>query len=190
MILNKSEIKERIEKNGMVSEYINLVTQIQSNGFDISVKDISIYRSPGTIDFDNSKRELPEYIRLKDCTDEYHLQFGGYLINYNEHLRIPDDIIAIGYPRSSLLRMGANIPSAIFDAGFNGYSQGMLIVNNSYGLNITKNARVLQLIFLDREDDNSSYNGKYAAPLAIDGDFYHNKVNEEDCQIYECIKMV
>ena len=147
----------------MISDYIDISTQAQSNGFDLTIKNISLYHGAGTIDFDNTKRGMPEYIAIHNWK-LHHLEFGVYLIDFNEKLEIPNDIIALGYTRSSLLRIGVNIPSAVFDAGFKGYPQGMLIVNNKYGLNIHKNARVLQLIFLDREDDNSCYDGEYALP--------------------------
>ena len=164
MILNKSQISEYITKKNMITNYIDIDAQIQSNGFDLTVKGISLYHGSGTIDLDNTHRGMPEYIIIQN-QGSHHLEFGAYLIDFNEKLKIPNDIVALGYSRSSLLRMGANIPSAVFDAGFEGYPQGMLIVNNKHGLDIHKNARVLQLIFLDRENDDSSYNGKYALPL-------------------------
>jgi len=164
MILNKSEILKYINNNKMISEYVDLDIQLQPNGFDLTVKNISLYYGSGTIEFDNAKRGMPEYIAIQN-RKSHHLEFGAYLIDYNEKIKIPNDIIALGYPRSSLLRIGVNVPSAVFDAGFEGYPQGMLIVNNKHGLNIHKNARVLQLIFLDREDDNSCYDGEYALPL-------------------------
>ena len=159
MILNKTQILERI-KSGMITKYIDLNTQIQPNGFDISVKEISLFMSTGTIDFDNTKRKLPLYLDLTSYLS-YHLQHGSYLVEFNEKFNIPNDLIAIGYSRSSLLRMGAFIPSAIWDAGFNGYGQGMLIVNNNYGINIMKNARIMQLVFIEKKDDESVYEGKY-----------------------------
>ena len=161
MILNRSEIKERIEKTKMISQFIDMDKQLTSNGFDITVKDISIYQGAGTIDFDNSKREMPKYVRLVDHKGFYHLQFGAYLVDFGEKFAIPEDIIALGYTRSSLLRMGAHIPSAVWDAGFEGYGQGMLIVNNLYGINVMENSRVMQLVFMGRNDDDSLYGGRW-----------------------------
>ena len=161
MILNRSEIKERIEKTKMISQFIDMDKQLTSNGFDITVKDISIYQGAGTIDFDNSKREMPKYVRLVDYEGFYHLQFGSYLVDFTERLNIPNDLIALGYTRSSLLRMGAHIPSAVWDAGFNGYGQGLLIVTNPYGINVMEKARVMQLVFLERKDDDSLYGGQW-----------------------------
>ena len=161
MILNRSEIKERIEKEKMISGFVSMDKQLNSNGFDITVKDISIYQGAGTIDFDNSKREIPKYIRLVNHEGFYHLQFGAYLVDFREKFAIPNDLIALGYTRSSLLRMGAHIPSAVWDAGFEGYGQGMLIVTNPYGINVMEKARVMQLVFIERKDDDSLYEGRW-----------------------------
>ena len=159
MILNKTEILERI-KSGMISEYIDLDTQLQPNGFDITIKEISLFMNTGTIDFNNTSRKLPLYLDVTSYFP-YHLQHGAYLIEFNEKFNIPSDLTALGYSRSSLLRMGAFIPSAVWDAGFKGYGQGMLLVENNYGINIKENARVMQLVFMLRDDDKSAYDGMF-----------------------------
>lgn len=160
MILNESEIKERIKK-GMIRQFTNLDIQLQANGFDLSLQDISLIKGSGMIDFSNDERKMPDYIILKSDHSKYHLQYGVYLIDFNEYFEIPNDIVALAYSRSSLLRCGAYIPSAIFDAGFHGSVQCILIVSNSYGLELKRNARLLQLVFFERRDDSSCYHGSY-----------------------------
>ena len=159
-MLNRSEILKYINDDKMIDEYVDLSTQLQPNGFDITVKDISLYMGAGTVDFDNTNRELPKYSNITSHYT-YHLQCGSYLIDYNEKFSIPNNLIALGYTRSTLLRCGAFIMSAVWDSGFHGYGQGMLSVSNNYGINIQKNARVLQLIFIEKKDDKSIYDGKY-----------------------------
>ena len=160
MILNKTQILERIKDEDMISEYVDIDKQITCNGFDVTIKNLSMYMESGTIDFDNTERELPKCLPLAHYY-KYHLQQGAYLIDFNEHIKIPNDLIAIGRTRSSLLRMGSYVPSSIWDSGFEGYSQGTIVVNNNYGMDMIKNARVLQLIFLEKKEDNFLYNGIY-----------------------------
>jgi dUTP pyrophosphatase len=167
MILNKSEIKARIEEEGMIKSFINMDLQLQGNGFDLSVNNISRFKGVGTIDFDNKERKMPNYIMLKSKNNKYFLQSASYLIDFNEFLAIPADIIALGYTRSSLLRCGAFIPSAVFDAGFHGNVQGVLVVSNAYGLRLKRNARLLQLIFFERRNDGSLYQGNYNGSLNL-----------------------
>ena len=166
MILNKTQIRKRIEKDEMISEFIDIDNQLTSNGFDITIKKLSLYMGAGTIDFDNTNRELPRYLNLTTYY-KYNLQYGIYLIDFNEYLKMPKDLVGIGYVRSTLLRCGVYVPSAIFDSGFCGYSQGMLIVNNNYGINIMKNARVMQLVFMTKKDDGSVYNGRWGEEVMM-----------------------
>ena len=65
MILNKTQILARIKDDDMISEYVDLDRQITGNGFDITLKDISLYMGAGTIDFNNTKREMPKYTKLR-----------------------------------------------------------------------------------------------------------------------------
>ena len=161
MILSKKQILERILSEGMVGQFVDLSTQIQSNGFDITVKNFLRFEEAGTIDFSNEERKIPAYSPFPPKKNCYHLSPGSYLINFNERLNIPEDLIALGYTRSSLLRMGAHIPSAVWDAGFEGYGQGLLIVTNPYGINVMERARVMQLVFIERTEDDSLYGGRW-----------------------------
>jgi dUTP pyrophosphatase len=68
-------------------------------------------------------------------------------ITYNEVVHLPQNIMALGLPRSSLLRCGVNIHTAVWDAGYSGRSQSLLVVYNPMGFLLHRNAKVLQLIF-------------------------------------------
>ena len=111
----------------------------------------------------NINTEFPEYTAFEIFSDSVLIfnSLRDFDIDFNEYIKIPSDLIAIGRTRSSLLRMGAHVPSSVWDSGFEGYSKGMLIVNNNYGMNIQRNARVLQLIFMEKKEDNFLYNGIY-----------------------------
>jgi len=69
----------------IIDEAIDFKKQAQVNGFDLSVKEIFTLKGEGAIDFDNSKRVLPEYEPLPKKDDEYwELQPGAYVVRYNE----------------------------------------------------------------------------------------------------------
>ena len=69
---------------------------------------------------------------------------------------------AIARPRSSLLRMGVTVETAVWDAGYRGRSEALLIVYNSAGFYIKKDARVVQLIFMRMENAvQQGYSGRY-----------------------------
>ncbi|MBA2371776.1 MAG: deoxyuridine 5'-triphosphate nucleotidohydrolase, partial [Chloroflexi bacterium] len=51
-------------------------------------------------------------------------------------------------PRSSLLRSGVAIHTAVWDAGYSGQGEGLLSVLASAGYRLQRGARVVQLVFL------------------------------------------
>jgi len=72
---------------------------------------------------------------------------GPYLVTFNEAVSIPKDIAALARPRSSLLRSGATVETALWDPGYRGRSQSLLVVFNPGGLRLKRDARLIQLAF-------------------------------------------
>jgi dUTP pyrophosphatase len=83
------------------------------------------------------------------------------MITYNEIVHLPKDIMALGRPRSSLLRCGVTVGTAVWDAGYEGRSQSLLVVYNKLGFRVQQNARVTQLVFLTLTGESEGYNGIY-----------------------------
>ncbi|MCP4228724.1 MAG: deoxyuridine 5'-triphosphate nucleotidohydrolase, partial [bacterium] len=72
------------------------------------------------------------------------------------------DLLAFARPRSSLLRMGATLNTALWDTGYVGRSQTPLNVMNSEGINLKRGARLMQLVFVKLDERlGSVYEGKY-----------------------------
>ena len=69
--------------------------------------------------------------------------------------------MALGLSRSSLLRCGASLHTAVWDAGYSGRSESLLVVYNPQGLDLEKNARVLQLVFSTLTGESQGYTGGY-----------------------------
>ena len=86
---------------------------------------------------------------------------GSYIITYNEIVHIPTNLMALARPRSSLLRCGVNIGTAVWDAGYSGRSQSLMLVYNARGFRVQQNARVAQLVFMTLTEETESYSGKY-----------------------------
>ena len=74
---------------------------------------------------------------------------------------MPMDIAAIARTRSTLLRNGAEVGTAVWDPGYEGRSSSMLTVYNPKGLRLKKGARVAQLIFFHTGEVDKGYNGVY-----------------------------
>jgi dUTP pyrophosphatase len=162
-VLSKKDIKKLILQNpGLVEGYIDLEQQLQPNGFDITLRDVAMLQNIGQIGKDNAQRQLPDFASLTfDNQGFMELLPGSYMITYNEIVHIPIDLMALARPRSSLLRCGVGIGTAVWDAGYSGRSQSLMIVYNPDGFRVQKDARVAQLVFMTLSAETEGYTGKY-----------------------------
>lgn len=167
-MLNREELQQLIKEQNLISNYIDLETQLTPQGFDLTVDEIHKYQNKGSLDFSNSEREISDTkkieIEKRNSVDEYgwwKLEQGVYKIVMNEKVDIPNDLAALAFPRSSLLRMGCTIDNAVWDSGFTGTGSFMLTVQNPEGVEIKENARVNQLVFYPINETEEGYQGKY-----------------------------
>ena len=163
-ILSKRELLERLRAAPpLVEHMLNPDLQVQGNGVELTVKEVARFKSKGAIALDNRERVLAETEPLRfDAEDYVHLEPGPHLVTYSERVNVPRDLVAIGRPRSSLMRSGATIESAVWDAGYSGRGQGLLVVFNPHGLDLKEGARVIQLVFYRlSEEVLEGYGGIY-----------------------------
>jgi dUTP pyrophosphatase len=159
-ILSKNDFKKMMDIGTLPLLDIFSDEQIQPNGLELTLDSIWKFKSAGIM---GVNRELPEFEELKfDDRGFIDLPAGSYKIKFRERVKIPDDYFAMARPRSSLLRMGATISTALWDSGYMGRSEALLTIFNPHGLKLEKNTRMLQLIFFPLgEGVEETYNGKY-----------------------------
>ncbi|APV44836.1 dUTP diphosphatase [Dehalogenimonas formicexedens] len=146
----------------LLTGYLCLADQVQPNGIDLTLKEICAIEGLGIIPVDNADRRLSNLQHLPfDNDHRIHLKPGNYLITYNEIVSLPKDVMALGRTRSSLLRCGAAIHTAVWDAGYSGRSQSLFVVYNKDGIILEKNARLLQLVFFRLGAETEGYSGIY-----------------------------
>jgi len=162
-VLSADDIRRLIiQQPSLLEGYCNIEEQLQPNGFDITLREIATLQTPGRIEIDNSRRIISSLERIDfDNTGCVTLLPGCYIVTFNEIVHLPKNIMALGKSRSSLLRCGVAVHNAVWDAGYNGRSQALMIVYNTHGFCIQRNARVLQLIFLNLSSETDGYRGIY-----------------------------
>ena len=122
--------------------------QLQPNGIDLTLASVAAFRGPGTLAVDNRDRRLPEADELEfDAGGGLTLEPGPYLIRLNETVTLPADCMAYARPRSSLLRSGVAVHTAVWDAGYAGRGVALLVVYNPAGFRVQRDARIVQLVF-------------------------------------------
>jgi dUTP pyrophosphatase len=167
-MLNRQEIRKLIESQRLLSDYIDLEVQLAPNGFDLTCAQVFEFDTSGWLDFSNKERKTPQGRELLPRKDDpqdkfgwWELKKGVYKVRTNETCNIPKDLVALAFPRSSLLRMGCFTQNAVWDAGFCGKSEFILVVENPHGMKLKQNARVTQLVFLSINETEQGYQGIY-----------------------------
>jgi dUTP pyrophosphatase len=147
----------------LLGDYVSLEAQLQPNGFDMTLRDVTRLTTPGAVGAEDASRKLSETEPLDFGTDGWaKLEPGPFLITFNEVVNLPLDIMALGRPRSSLLRSGVGIHTAVWDAGYHGRSQALLVVYNPDGYRVQRDARLMQLVFFRMETAASrGYQGRF-----------------------------
>ena len=162
--LDRESIRRRInDASPLVEGYRDLEAQLQPNGFDLTLAEVAAFADPGVLTADNAGRQLAATVSLPFGADgALHLEPGPYLVTLNETVNLPRDVMALGKPRSSLLRSGVAMHNAVWDAGYRGRSQALLVVYHPRGFTLSRDARVLQLVFFALAHPvEQGYQGRY-----------------------------
>jgi dUTP pyrophosphatase len=162
--LGREALRERMQVDPpLVAGYLDLDEQLQPNGFDLSVAQVSRLEGRGALGRTNAERMLPEARALPFAADGWlDLERGAYQVLFNEVVALPNDLMALGRPRSSLCRCGATLGTAVWDAGYRGRSTALLIVEAAEGLRIARDARLMQLVFFTLDVPTArGYDGIY-----------------------------
>lgn len=151
-----------------VAEEITPTTdeQVQPNGVDLTLGAVYEQIDAGRIGRDSKSigdRQELSPSEISDDGETYYLPPGAYVVRYGERLRVPEGHIGFIYPRSSLLRNGCMLHTAVWDAGYEGQGAGLLVVHHD--IEIDRGARIGQFV-LARGDHSDTYDGSYQGESA------------------------
>jgi len=163
VILSKADIHRLLKQEPpLIEGWVDLEQQVQPNGIDLTLREVALLQSPGKIGVADSQRLVSDLAPLVfDGLGFIDLTPGAYVITYNEIVHLPRNIMALATPRSSLLRCGVTINTAVWDAGYSGRSQSLMVVYNPQGFRLQRNARVVQLVFFQLTEETEGYQGTY-----------------------------
>lgn len=162
MRINCDEIRRRIKEEKLIENYLDLETQLQPAGFDLTVS--SVYRFYGTprIGFYNKDRVLPEYQKIDPISRSrwWTLSEGSYHVRFHEIVNIPLDLFAESIHRSTMMRGDCETASGYWDPGYSGAGATRLTVGKN-GVHLKEGARICQMIFTLVDPPKTGYDGKY-----------------------------
>ena len=146
-VLSREELRAALAVDPPLVEDIDPDLQLQPNGIDIRVDRVARLASRGTLGV--AAREPAERAEVAPDQDGWwDLAAGAYVVGYRERVNLPNDVMAFARPRSSLLRSGVAIHTAVWDAGYSGRGEGLLSVLNPAGYRLQRGSRVVQLVFI------------------------------------------
>lgn len=147
----------------LIEGYPDLEGQIQPHGFDLTLREVRVFTSAGELGSGREPSSLSDSVPLSfDARGRLELTAGPYIVTLNEIVNLPLNIMALARPRSSLLRCGVAIHTAVWEAGYHGRSQALLTVYNPHGYTVTKDARLLQMVFMYlAKPVQEGYRGRY-----------------------------
>ena len=143
--------------------------QRQPNGVDLTVEAVFEPTTPGRIDTDGKRVGDRREVAPESDDDDplYRLPPGGYVVRYGEVIAVPEGHVGFVLPRSTLLRNGCTLETAVWDAGYEGRGEGLLQVHHE--LELRPGARVGQFL-LAAADHDGEYDGDYQGEnTATDG---------------------
>lgn len=136
--------------------------QVQPNGIDLTIEEVWQLATTGAIGGPSPGRRLPERTPVAPTSNGwYRLSQGPYLVSLHERVRIPVDLTALALPRSTLLRCGAMLYTAVWDAGYFGRAEALLVVANPAGIELAADAAICQLVFFTLTEQVEAYRGAY-----------------------------
>ena len=134
--------------------------QVQPNGVDLCLE--SVWQPLGGGQLGRETRIVPERHQVAAGSDAwFQLAPGAYVGQLVETVALPTDVMALGFARSSLLRSGCAVINAVWDAGYVGRSEVLIVVHNPAGFAIQRGARVVQLVFFRLTERTTPYAGAY-----------------------------
>ncbi|KAJ6600910.1 deoxyuridine 5'-triphosphate nucleotidohydrolase [Mycena sp. CBHHK59/15] len=157
----------------IVQGLLSAKSQVQPCGIDLSLKRVLAWTSVSVVDFDNKHRktatttELPFEKGLDASELRMHLVPGAYLVEFNETIDVPLDVMGSLFVRSSLFRSGALVSAGVMDSGYKGTIGGMLQVVNPHGLTLFKDAKLAQFVFHQMKEKVEGYSGVYQNKAAM-----------------------
>ena len=141
-----------------VADHVTPTTdeQVQPNGVDLTLEAVFEPVEAGRIDREG--KHVAERRDHEPTDGRHRLDPGGYVVRYGERIAVPEEHVGFLYPRSSLLRNGCMLNTAVWDAGYEGRGEGLLQVHNP--IELEPGARIAQFV-LARATHHEFYQGSY-----------------------------
>ena len=139
--------------------------KINPNGIDMKVSEVFFIDENSEVIINKDVREIkPEKKLIKpDQNGFYNLVKGTYEVRVANMVAIPKGVVGFLFPRSTLNRFGMiKSQTAVWDSGYNGFGTQTIHVPIRL-VRIHKDDFWFQIVFIDSEESDVIYNGRWQA---------------------------
>lgn len=157
MIKSGQWVADNVIMNGVVDKQIQPVGVDLTIGEIYDISDVSTFELVGNNKVHRNRDEVTT--RYIGNDEVYELEEGWYNVMYNEAVDIPKTVMGLVLPRSTLMRNGVMVTSAVWDPGYKGAGYGGLYV--PYRTLFGVGERIAQIVFMEVRNTTGTYNGEY-----------------------------
>lgn len=141
----------------------------QPSGMDLRVGRVFVLEDRLWASLHEGEKHLPNQIELEVGNVHELALYDGwvlephvpYMFEVQEQIKIGDENAQFYLPRSSLLRAGVNVYTALGDLGYNGHLRFLVINHRNGPFFIQQGERFAQLVDFEVRGGSESYDGDY-----------------------------
>lgn len=135
--------------------------QVQPAGVDLRVGEVHVFLDTGALGVEERRVARTRPLEVSEG-GWWQLGPGVYKVVFMDEVWVPSSAVGLCFPRSSLLRSGVFLGCAVWDPGYRGRGEAMLLVANPQGFRLQRGARVAQLVYVAMgAAPGLVYNGAY-----------------------------
>lgn len=146
--------------------------QYQPGGIDLKLDNVKIFSGNENVyGIADGAKQLPKQKSIEESAVKIgarKLKVGfmlephkPYIAVVQGKMKIPLDVLQLYFPRSSLLRAGIDVRTAVGDPGFSGHLSFLIINHSDTPFFIKKGERFVQMVCIKLNEETSGYDGDY-----------------------------
>lgn len=137
---------------------------VQPDAVDLRVG--TIYKVSGKcVLLENSKEHAEHTLVTPNENGRYVLESGYYTVEFAHNVKMGENEAGLVIPRSTLMRNGVQLETAVYDSGYVGKMISAIYVAPDCTFEFEKNARLAQFILFNVKGVQHLYNGSYQESL-------------------------
>ncbi|RLF96437.1 dCTP deaminase [Thermococci archaeon] len=165
MFLGEEEIRRLIREKQILAPVEE--GQIQPAGVDLRIDELYVFASSGKLEI--QRRDNPSLAKVSPNREGKYevLPRKSYVFSTIEEVNMPLNLLGVLFPRSTLIRSGVIIGSALVDPGYVGKLHMLMFNSSEFPFEVERGARVAQISFSKVEGISKGYSGYYQGGRVI-----------------------